>query len=110
MFDDGSPSPTLNKDACRAVGHLLGAARAEQHVQPGYVTDRLMLSSAQLTGLERGDSTAFWTPQFFEKALRRYAALLGVTSPLLDEVLQIAPPILAPPTGNRAGWSLYSRK
>ncbi len=101
MFDDGSPSVTLNKDACRAVGDLLGIARAERHVPPEYVTDRLMLSSAQLTGLERGDSTAFWTPQFFEKALRRYAALLGVTSPLLDEVLLIAPPILAAPAGHR---------
>ncbi len=100
MFDDGSPSPTLNKDACRAVGHLLGVARAELHLPPGYVLERLMLSSAQLTGLERGDSTAFWTPQFFEKALRRYAALLGVTSPLLDEVLLIAPPILAAPAGH----------
>ena len=97
MFDDGSPSPTLNKDACRAVGHLLGVARAERHLPPGYVLERLMLSSAQLTGLERGDATAFWTPQFFEKALRRYAALLSVTSPLLDEVLLIAPPILAAP-------------
>ncbi len=101
MFDDGSPSPTLNKDACRAVGHLLSVARAERHLPPGYILERLMLSSAQLTGLERGDSTAFWTPQFFEKALRRYAALLGVTSPLLDEVLLIAPPILAAPAGHR---------
>ena len=100
MFDDGSPSPTLNKDACRAVGHLLGAARAELHLPPGYVTDRLMLSSAQLTGLERGDSTLFLTPLLFDRKLRRYAALLGVMSPLLDEVLQIAPPVLAPPAGN----------
>jgi hypothetical protein len=101
MFDDGSPSPTLNKDACRAIGQLLSVARAERHLPPGYVLERLMLSSAQLTGLERGDASAFWTPRFFEKALRRYAALLGVTSPLLDEVLLIAPPILAAPAGHR---------
>ena len=103
MFDDGSPSPTLNKDACRAVGHLLSIARAERHLSPGAVMDRLMLSSAQLAGLERGESSAFWTPHFFEKALRSYAALLGVTSPLLDEVLLVASPILAAPTRNRVG-------
>ena len=101
MFDDGSPSVTLNKDACRAVGDLLGIARAERHLPPDYVTDRLLLSSAQLTGLERGDSTAFWTPRFFEQALRKYAALLGVTSPFLDEVLVTTPPIVAAPAGNR---------
>ena len=101
MFDDGSPSPTLNKHACLALGHLLSAARAELHLSPGYVIERLMLSSAQLTGIERGDSTAFWTPKFFEKAVRRYAALLGVVSPLLDEVLLIPPPILAEPVGSR---------
>ncbi len=101
MSDDGSPSPTLNKDACRAVGHLLSTARAELGLPPGYVTERLMLSSAQLTGLERGDSTLFLTPLLFDRKLRRYAELLGVTSPLLDEVLQIAPPVLAPPAGHR---------
>ncbi len=112
MFDDGSPSPTLNKDACRAVGDLLGIARAERHLPSDYVTDRLMLSSAQLTGLERGDSTAFWTLRFFEKALRRYAALLGVTSPLLDEVLLITPPIVRAPAAyrvaGRTAWLLVA--
>ena len=112
MFDDGSPSPTLNKDACRAVGHLLGTTRAERHLPSDYITDRLMLSSAQLTGLERGDSTAFWTPRFFEKALRRYAALLGVTSPLLDEVLVITPPIVRAPAAyrvaGRTAWLLVA--
>jgi hypothetical protein len=102
MGNDVSHAPTLNKDACRAVGQLLGRARAERHIPPSYVIERLMLSSAQLAGLERGDSTAFWTPKFFEKALRKYAALLGVTSPLLDEVLLIAPPIPDPPAGTVA--------
>ena len=101
MFDDGSRSPTLNKDACRALGRLLSAARAERHLWPDQVKARLLLSSAQLTGLEQGDCKAFWTPLFFEKALRKYAALLGVTSQLLDEVLVIVPPTAATPRENR---------
>ncbi|MDA1184193.1 MAG: helix-turn-helix domain-containing protein [Acidobacteria bacterium] len=101
MFDDGSPSPTLNKDACQALGRLLSAARAEQHRSPDQIKARLLLSSAQLTGLEQGDCKAFWTPLFFEKAMRKYAALLGVTSQLLDEVLAIVPPIAAPPPDSR---------
>jgi hypothetical protein len=83
------PTPRLNFEVCQEVGVLLGAARTERRLSVAGVASQLLLSTAQVRGLERGDSVAFYGPVFFANAARRYAAL--VDAPLPQQGLLVTP-------------------
>jgi hypothetical protein len=71
----------LDAQACSEVGARLGTTRDQRRLTHADVANRLLLSTAQVKGLERADARAFHNPAFFASALRKYAALLDVDCP-----------------------------
>src|SRR5690606_39215788 len=51
-----------------------------------------LLSPRQVVGLETADGDAFYSAELYLVAARKYDALLGLASPLVDDVL--VPPVL----------------
>jgi ribosome-binding protein aMBF1 (putative translation factor) len=62
----------------RELGDALRTAREERGLSLAAVQEHLLLSDAQVRGLESGDAAAFHGPRFFERALERYVRLLGL--------------------------------
>ena len=73
---------------CEPIGEQLGATRATRQVSVEEISARLMLSKSQILGLEKADATAFYSPAYFIKALRRYMEFLGIPTDVLDEADQ----------------------
>ncbi len=82
-----SSRASLNADACAALGRALLEARQSQALDVRGIASRLLLSTAQVNGLERADSDAFYSAQLYLVAARKYDALLGLSSPLVDQLL-----------------------
>ena len=79
-----------------AVGRLLAHQRRQLGVSLEDATRQLLLSKSQIEGLERGEPGAFYNPQFYRQALRKYAAYLQVALPELPATTEVAAPVLAP--------------
>jgi transcriptional regulator with XRE-family HTH domain len=77
---DGS-AQALDPQACGEIGGKLAVLREERGWTLADAADRLLLSTAQVSGLERADASAFHNPSFFASALRKYAALCGLECP-----------------------------
>jgi transcriptional regulator with XRE-family HTH domain len=95
-----SSRASLNVDACRALGRALAAAREARKLDVREVAARLLLSPVQVHGLERAESEAFYSSELYLVAARKYDALVGLSSPLLDEL------IVRAPESNRAASSV----
>lgn len=74
-----------------SLASRLARARQARGWSEDEVCRQLLLSRAQVRDLEAGQQKAFYTPYFHDKALRKYAALLGVA---LDQTPQ-APVVTA---------------
>lgn len=79
-----SGPPPLDERWCATKGAELAAARAAQGLSLAAVADRLLLSMRQARALEHAEVKAFYSASFFLTALRKYAALLGVTAEFPD--------------------------
>lgn len=90
-------------DAPRSAGDAvsLGRLLAHQRLTLGISLDdasrHLLLSKSQIEGLERGDPAAFYNPQFYRQALRKFAAYVNVALPEEPTVADLPAPVLAPP-------------
>jgi len=88
----------LDEHVCNRIGTKLGKARNRREWTLADVANRLLLSTAQVSGLERADANAFHNPAFFASALRKYAVLMAVPCP--DAILTPkSPPIVPEPSG-----------
>ncbi len=82
-----SSRPTLDEAVCARIGRELTAERASRQWTIGEVAERLLLSPRQVQGMEGADRDAFYSAEFYVTALRKYHALLGLSSSLIDQVL-----------------------
>ena len=88
-----APTHAVDEKACRKIGARLGSSRGQRSWSHADVANRLLLSIAQVNGLERADASAFHNPAFFATALRKYAALMALDCP--DAILvPKSPPIV----------------
>ena len=87
---------SLNSAVCEQLGQELATGRAARQLEVRDVAKRLLLSPAQVRGMEDADSEAFYSAEFYAAGVRKYAALVGVSSPLLDDVLESPLPDPAP--------------
>jgi cytoskeletal protein RodZ len=71
----------LDAQVCREVGARLAASRSQRGWTHADVANRLLLSTAQVTGLEHADASAFHNPAFFAAGLRKYARLMAIDCP-----------------------------
>ena len=86
--DGGSSRPTHLPGSCPGIGRQLAGVRAARQLSVEDVASRLLLSKAQVMGLEAGDAAAFYTSAYFLRGLRKYMAFAGVP----DELLDLSPP------------------
>jgi cytoskeletal protein RodZ len=96
--DDSPFAPThaLNPQVCTRLGAKLRATRDQRGWTHAEVANRLLLSTAQVSGLERADASAFHNPAFFAVALRKYTVLMAIDFP--EAILTPkSPPILREP-------------
>jgi hypothetical protein len=77
---------------CNEIGARLGASRNQRRWTHVDVADRLLLSTAQVIGLEHADVTAFHNPAFFAVALRKYATLMAIECPEAILIPKSPPP------------------
>lgn len=88
---DPVPALTLTLASPGMAGHALTRAREAQAMTIDAVSDRLLLSTRQVRGLETGETSAFHNTAFYGRALEKYAAFLGVApvgvGPALPTVL-----------------------
>ncbi len=87
-----SARAALNHEACTRLGRLFADARAQRGIDVRNAAARLLLSPRQVVGLETADGDAFYSAELYQVAARKYDALLGLASPLVDEIL--VPPVL----------------
>ena len=87
-----SARAALNHEACTRLGRLFADARAQRGLDVRDAAARLLLSPRQVVGLETADGDAFYSAELYLVAARKYDALLGLASPLVDEIL--VPPVL----------------
>jgi hypothetical protein len=76
-----APTHALNPQVCTRLGAKLRATRDQRGWTHAEVANRLLLSTAQVSGLERADATAFHNPAFFAVALRKYTVLMAIDFP-----------------------------
>ena len=69
--------------SCRAIGAQLAATRDTRQISVEAAASKLLLSKGQILGLEQGDPSPFYNPEFFLRGLRKYMALLDVPADLL---------------------------
>ena len=81
---DRSRKATL-PDSCRAIGAQLAAARDTRQISVEAAVSKLLLSKGQVIGLEHGDSSPFYSTDFFLRGLRKYMAFMGLPADLLVE-------------------------
>jgi hypothetical protein len=89
----------LDARVCGEVGARLDATREQLKLTHADVANRLLLSTAQVHGLERADATAFHNPAFFAAALRKYATLMAIDCP--EAILTPKSPPSVRPASNR---------
>lgn len=82
-----SSRATLNVHVCEQLGRELRSGRERADLGVREVAARLLLSPCQLSGLEVADADAFYSAELYLVAARKYAALVGAGSTLLDDVL-----------------------
>jgi cytoskeletal protein RodZ len=78
---------TLNESICAQVGVALAEGRKARGLSVQEVAGRLLLAPSQVKALETVQPDVFYGPDFYAAALRKYAALVGVDSSLIDRVL-----------------------
>ncbi|MDH4067149.1 MAG: hypothetical protein OEW19_22340, partial [Acidobacteriota bacterium] len=61
--------------------------RAARQVSVEEVASQLILSKAQVLGLEHANAAAFYSTTYFLKALRKYMAFAEVPTAVLDEAM-----------------------
>ena len=72
---------------CQEIGGQLASVRASRQLSVADVASRLILSKAQVLGLETGDVSAFYGTAFFLKGLRKYMAFAELPTDGLDLAL-----------------------
>jgi cytoskeletal protein RodZ len=60
------------------LGHQLKSARKSKNLSIKIVSKALVLTEIQVNGLEMGEFSSFYTPDFYVRALKKYAAFLGL--------------------------------
>ena len=81
---------TLDRAACLRIGRQLAGARERLGLNVQSVATSLLLSPAQVKALEAVEPEAFYGADFYAKALKKYATLVGVESDLIERAL-VAP-------------------
>lgn len=104
-----SSRASLNVDACAELGRAFSAARQSQKRDVREVAARLLLSTAQVNGLERADAEAFYSAELYLVAARKYDALLGLSSSLVDQLLVHAVDSAAADTRPQDALSIATR-
>lgn len=69
---------TLNAKAVYHLGQTFGIARESLNLSQQEVADKLLLSKAQIEGLEVGKQNCFYGAQFYAQCADKYAAFLGL--------------------------------
>ncbi|MEW6320616.1 MAG: RodZ domain-containing protein [Acidobacteriota bacterium] len=89
----GTPPPVLELDFAAELGRSLSAARAQRGISVEDVAGRLLLSTRQVRALESADVSAFHSPTFFARGLRKYLEFAGVAVPddLFERLLELTP-------------------
>lgn len=83
---DGDRSrKALLPGSCGAIGAQLAAVRDTRQLSVEEVASTLLLSKGQVIGLEQGDPSPFYNPDYYLRGLRKYMALLGLAADLLVE-------------------------
>ena len=99
-----APTHALNPQVCTKTGARLRATRDQRGWTHAEVANRLLLSTAQVSGLERADASAFHNPAFFAVALRKYATLMSIDCP--EAILTPkSPPIVQEPVAESTAAS-----
>jgi transcriptional regulator with XRE-family HTH domain len=69
--------------SCRAIGAQLAAIRDTRQISVEAAASKLLLSKGQILGLEQGDSSPFYSVDYFLRGLRKYMSFMGVPADLL---------------------------
>lgn len=83
--------PALDTRACRELGGLLAGTREERGISVEQVCAALLLSTSQVRGLERAETTPFYNVAFYLAALRKYVPYLGLPVELVERVAKEVP-------------------
>jgi len=87
-----SLSQGINPQIAVDLGHQLKSARTAKNLSITIVSRALVLTERQVNWLEVGEFSSFYTPDFYVRALKKYAVFLGLAediSLLSDSLLEM---------------------
>lgn len=84
-----SPNNPTRSDIIIFIGQEIAAKRESRGLSKTDVANALLLSTAQIDGIEQGCQRPFYNEQFYRQCADKYAAYLGVVPSLSERFREV---------------------